>query len=389
MMKTSSSSENKPCCSKSCKKNTDSLNSKITKLTDKLDDSENVLFHYKAGLAQVEARLAEHRNQEVKYWNCIESLTKELELIKKEKEGLESKLTGFQTASKDLDSLLESQRLDKNKEGLGYSAVPPPLAQVYSPPKKDLSWTRLLEFADDTVTDYSRAAPTIESSPDDVQNKNPSVTKTEASPSTISSKPFIKFVKAADRSTEDKTDKKETARKSTVKYVELYRKPSKKSTVRGNQINWNNLKSQQLDHGRSWVKNNNTHKTHSYAQRPFQRESAVRTQSQVLRVSTVCCCCSRQVNTARPKEVINRRNWVNDIKASACWVWKSVKPNSASIILKKYDYVDGNSGTKLKDSVRTKRSRGSKSTEVVDYILQVKKKLLTKKLEDSKAEHQV
>nr|GEZ00897.1 hypothetical protein [Tanacetum cinerariifolium] len=374
MMKTSSSSENKPCCSKSCKKNTDSLNSKITKLTDKLDDRENVLLHYKAGLAQVEARLAEHRNQEVKYCekikilefkvkargNCIESLTKELELIKKEKEGLESKLTGFQTASKDLDSLLESQRLDKNKEGLGYSAVPPPPAQVYSPPKKDLSWTGLLEFADDTVTDYSRAVPTIESSPDDVQNKNPSVTKTEASPSTISSKPFIKFVKVADRSTEDKIDKKETARKSTVKYAELYRKPSKK---------W-------VDHGRSWAKNNNTHKSmspipdihrpyrppirpvrsninvaqhertsfykpaHSYAQRPFQRESAVRTQSRVLKVSTVCCCCSRQVNTARPKEVINRRNWVNDIKASACWVWKHVKPNSASIILKKYDYVD-------------------------------------------------
>nr|GFA93826.1 hypothetical protein [Tanacetum cinerariifolium] len=98
------------------------------------------------------------------------------ELLKKEKGELETKLTGFQTASKDLDSLLESQRLNKNKEGLGYSVVPPPPAQVYSPPKKDLSWTGLREFADDTVTDYSRPAPTIESSPDDAQNRNPSVT---------------------------------------------------------------------------------------------------------------------------------------------------------------------------------------------------------------------
>nr|GFB70210.1 hypothetical protein [Tanacetum cinerariifolium] len=62
-------------------------------------------------------------------------------------------------SSKDLDKLLESQRLDKNKEGLGYSAVPPHPAQVYSLPKKDLSWTGLPEFADDTVTDYSRPAP--------------------------------------------------------------------------------------------------------------------------------------------------------------------------------------------------------------------------------------
>nr|GEZ34192.1 hypothetical protein [Tanacetum cinerariifolium] len=97
----------------------------------------------------------------------IEILKKELELIKKAKEGLDSKLTCFQTASKHLDSLLESQRLDKNKEGLGYSVVPPHPAQIYSLPKKDISWTSLPEFKDDTVTDYSRPAPTVESSPDD------------------------------------------------------------------------------------------------------------------------------------------------------------------------------------------------------------------------------
>nr|GEU76578.1 ubiquitin hydrolase [Tanacetum cinerariifolium] len=227
MVKSSSSSENEPCCSKSCKKNTDSLNSKITELTDKLGDRENMLFHYKAGLAQVEARLAEHKNQELKYCekikvlefkvesraDCIESLTKKLELIKKEKKGLDSKLAGFQTASKDLDNLLESQRSHKNKEGLGYSVVPPPPAQVYSPPKKDMSWTGLPEFADDTITDYSRPSPAIE------------------------------IDKAAER---PKTDKGETVKKPAVKYAELYRKPSKKSTVRGNQRNWNNLKSQQL-----------------------------------------------------------------------------------------------------------------------------------------------
>nr|GFC94221.1 hypothetical protein [Tanacetum cinerariifolium] len=57
-------------------------------------------------------------------------------------------------------------------------------------------------------------------------------------------------------------------------------------------------------------------------------------------VSTVCCCCSRHVNTAKPKALINRRNRVKDVQASASWVWKSVKPNSTSIILKRYDYVD-------------------------------------------------
>nr|GEZ34709.1 hypothetical protein [Tanacetum cinerariifolium] len=121
-------------------------------------------------LAQVEARLAEHRSQELKYCkkirvlafqtesraNCIESLTNDLELLKKKKGELETKLTGFQTASKDLDSLFESQRLDKKKEGLGHNDVPPPPAQVYSPPKKDMSWNGLFKFKDDTVTDYMK-----------------------------------------------------------------------------------------------------------------------------------------------------------------------------------------------------------------------------------------
>nr|GEY36382.1 hypothetical protein [Tanacetum cinerariifolium] len=61
----------------------------------------------------------------------------------------------------------ESKRSDKSKDGLGYSVVPPPSAQIYSSPKKDFSWTGLPEFKDDTVTDYNRPTPTIESSPDD------------------------------------------------------------------------------------------------------------------------------------------------------------------------------------------------------------------------------
>nr|GFA75589.1 hypothetical protein [Tanacetum cinerariifolium] len=40
--------------------------------------------------------------------------------------------TSFQTASKDLNSLLESQRSDKNKEGLGYSVVPPSYSSLFS-----------------------------------------------------------------------------------------------------------------------------------------------------------------------------------------------------------------------------------------------------------------
>nr|GEY78877.1 hypothetical protein [Tanacetum cinerariifolium] len=137
-----------------------------------------------------------------KYWRSLK------------KESLDSKLTRFQSASKYLDNLLESQISDRNKEGLGYSVVLPPPTQVYSPSKKDISWIGLPEFADDTI-----------------------VAETRASSSTILSKPAIKFVKAAERPTEIKTNKVETVKKPAVKYAEMYRITSKSSNVRGNQRN--------------------------------------------------------------------------------------------------------------------------------------------------------
>nr|GEZ35750.1 ribonuclease H-like domain-containing protein [Tanacetum cinerariifolium] len=167
---------------------------------------------------------------------------KKLETLQQEKEAVDGKLAGLLTASKDLDNLVESQRSKKNKEGLGYTAVPPPTAQLYLSPKKDLSWTGLPKCVDDTVTDYSRPSPTVESISKDDQNRNPS--ETVASP--ITSKPFIKFVKPKDSQSNSKTDKKETPTKPPVKYAEQYRKPNMKPNIRGNQRNWNNLKSHQL-----------------------------------------------------------------------------------------------------------------------------------------------
>nr|GEU35300.1 hypothetical protein [Tanacetum cinerariifolium] len=168
---------------------------------------------------------------------------KKLETLKVEKDGVDGKLGGLLKASKDLDNLIESQRSEKIKDGLGYSAVPPPTAQLYLSPTKDLSWTGLPECADDTVTDYSRPSPTVESTSGDDQNKNSSAFENGDSTNSILSKPAVKFVKAADRST---TNKVEAVKKPSVKYAEMYRRTTKKPNVRGNQMNWNNLKSYQL-----------------------------------------------------------------------------------------------------------------------------------------------
>nr|GFB30496.1 hypothetical protein [Tanacetum cinerariifolium] len=188
--------------SKDCKKNNDSLN---------------------------KSRLVEYKEREVKYIEkiktlefysesnkrCIETLKKNLETLKQEKEGVDGKLAGLLTVLKDLDNLIKSQRSDKNNKGLGYTVVLPPPVQLYLSPKKDLSWTGLPECTDDTVTDYSKPSPTVEITSEENQNRNPSISKNVASP--ITPKPFIKFVKPKDSQSESKTDKKETPKKLPVK----------------------------------------------------------------------------------------------------------------------------------------------------------------------------
>nr|GEU41351.1 hypothetical protein [Tanacetum cinerariifolium] len=129
---------------------------------------------------------------------CIESLRKELENLKKEKEVVDGKLAGLLTASKDLDNLIESQR----------------------------------------------PSPTVESSSKEDQNRNPSTSENVASP--ITPKPFVKFVKTSDSQSKSKTDEKETPKKPPVKDAKQYKKLNKKPNLRGNQRNWNNLKSHQL-----------------------------------------------------------------------------------------------------------------------------------------------
>nr|GFB39587.1 hypothetical protein [Tanacetum cinerariifolium] len=133
-------------CSKDYKKNNDSLNIEYKEMEVKYIEKIRTLEYY---------------NESYKESN--ESLKKKLETLQQEKEGVDGKLAGLLTASKALENLIESQRSEKNKEGLGYTAVPPPTAQLYLSPKKDLSWTGLSEYADDTVTDYSRPSSTIES----------------------------------------------------------------------------------------------------------------------------------------------------------------------------------------------------------------------------------
>ncbi|GJX80162.1 reverse transcriptase domain-containing protein [Tanacetum coccineum] len=227
-------------------KNIENLNNRIIKLNEELSDCEIDLYNYKRGLSQVEARLVEFKNNEIKFCerirvlerdlelrdNKIENLRNELEEVKKEKESIEFKIEKFDNASKDLDCLLGTQRSVKDKTGLGLN-----------------EYTGLPEFVDDTVIDYSRPTPSIDVSKD-VSDEQKAIWKSNSasfseqggSVGNVVSKPMIRFVKETGCPSVSKVNNTEKSKKPTVKYAEMY----KLQRPRGNQRNWNNQKSQQL-----------------------------------------------------------------------------------------------------------------------------------------------
>nr|GFC54119.1 hypothetical protein [Tanacetum cinerariifolium] len=199
---------------------------------------------YKLGIDQLERRLAEYKEREVKYIETIRSLerdkeynlrkinklTNEVETLQEEKDVVDGKLARLIKSSKDLEDIIESQRSKNVKEGVEYNAVPPPAADLYFSPKKDLSWTGLPEFVDDTVTDYSRPSPTVESTSPEDQNKNSTTAENGESTDSILSKPAVKFVKAGDRPAERPTTNKaefvKAVERPTTNKVETAKKPA-------------------------------------------------------------------------------------------------------------------------------------------------------------------
>nr|GEY91598.1 hypothetical protein [Tanacetum cinerariifolium] len=180
-------------------------------------------------------RLGHIRNecQKLRNQNQVNQIWKENVRKNSKKDVVDGKLARLLKSSKDLESLIESQRPEKIKDGLGYNAVPPPPADLY-------------------LTDYSRPSPTIESTSVEGQNKHSTTTENGESTDSILSKPAVKFVEAGDRPAErpttnkaefvkaakrPTTDKVETVKKPAVRYAKMYRRTSKRSTVRGNQRN--------------------------------------------------------------------------------------------------------------------------------------------------------
>ncbi|GJW14867.1 putative ribonuclease H-like domain-containing protein [Tanacetum coccineum] len=92
---------------------------------------------------------------------------------------------------------------------------------------------------------------------------------------------------------------------------------------------------------------------HSTVKRPINNNTTFKNSNINQRVKTIK---GKNVNTARPKAVVNaaQGNNINAVKASTCWILKPKtkvldhvsKHNSASTILKRFDYIDAQGRSK-------------------------------------------
>ncbi|GJT05169.1 putative ribonuclease H-like domain-containing protein [Tanacetum coccineum] len=194
---------------------------------EEFNKSEFNLATYKRGFASVEEQLVFYKKNEVMFCDQIavlkrdtsfkdskiNALKSEIEKLKKEKDSNEIKIDKFENASKSLDKLIRSQISDNNRKGVGfisYNVVPPPPTGLFAPSTIDLSNSGLEEFQQPEFEGYGPKA-------------GKSVCK--------------------DTSNEVKKTPNAPLARKPVKYAEMYRSQK----PRGNQRNWNNLKSQQLE----------------------------------------------------------------------------------------------------------------------------------------------
>nr|GEZ27003.1 putative ribonuclease H-like domain-containing protein [Tanacetum cinerariifolium] len=258
--------------------------------------------------------------------NRIECITIELEMLKKEKEGLDSKLIGFQSASKDLDTLLGSQRGNQRNwnnlksQQLGKNFLMKNKACFNCGDFDHLSydsgkWVEKGKSRPKNNTHKSIAPRTIFHKSDRSPTRTTRPNMNDAQPKRTSFyKPAHSYVRRTFQRTSVVRTQFRVPRVSTVnrKFPTVNRKfPTDyepydegyvsfgqggckitgKGSIKTGKLEFENITPMRINRpnmNAAQLKRTSFYKpSHSYVSRPFQRKSAVKTQVRVLRVPTV------------------------------------------------------------------------------------------------------
>nr|GEV07933.1 retrovirus-related Pol polyprotein from transposon TNT 1-94 [Tanacetum cinerariifolium] len=223
----------------------------------------------------------------------ITVLKSKLEMISKENDDIEIKIKKFENASQSLDKLIGSQITNKSNRSLryvSYNAILPPYTGRFTPPRIDLSYIDLLEFAETSVESYGFK-------PIEVVNQTFSVKIFEP----VKENNDAPLIEDWESEGEDEVESPPKIERKTVE-------PS-------------------VDKVEVDIPKQNDKST----RRPVKYAEKYRTQR------------PRGANTIKGK------GWANKgkaVKASACWVWRPIKLDSASIVLKKHTYINAQGRSK-------------------------------------------
>nr|GEU77673.1 retrovirus-related Pol polyprotein from transposon TNT 1-94 [Tanacetum cinerariifolium] len=244
---------------------------------------------------------------------------------------------------------------DQAEEGLGYNVVPPLYTKNFMPSKPDLSG--LEEFVNEPIV----SEPTVKKLVVETSEAKASADKPKANACHYHQRqiPNQRVVKPnwnnANRVNHHNFPKKThpSPKRSMVPKATLMRS-GLVSVTTARPVN---IAQPKTTVNSARPMSNVFNKAHSTVRRPIHKQIAFKNSYVNQKVNTVR---SKTVNTARPKAVVNvvQGNVVNDVKALACWVWKPKtkvidnvsKHNSASITLKKFDYIDAQGRSKVIDS---------------------------------------
>nr|GEU90210.1 retrovirus-related Pol polyprotein from transposon TNT 1-94 [Tanacetum cinerariifolium] len=289
---------------------------------------------------------------------------KKLKTVQNKKDGIQLTVKKLENASKSLNKLIDSQNVDNCKKVLGYNAVPPPYTDLKSDdedesvphPKIENKIVKpsvaKVEFVKPKKTE-STCLDHLQKECNHHQRKfqNQKVVKPVWNYNQRVN--YKNFVKNTYFCPKRNIDPRAVLIKSGIKSVNAARLKFSKAAITvstARPVNTAHPKTtMNVVKPRSYISNS----AHSLVKRPIQSKIAFKNSFINQRVNTVR---NKQVNNARPKAVLNavKGNEVYAVKASTCWVWKPKikildnvsKHNSASITLKKYDYIDAQGRSK-------------------------------------------
>ncbi|GKD15820.1 ribonuclease H-like domain-containing protein, partial [Tanacetum coccineum] len=122
--------------------------------SDQAEEGPKIMHSWPTHLQVLIMRFEKYELMVVAYKSgeiTIRELKKKLEIVQKEKDGIQFNVDKLENASKSLNKIIESQIEENCKKGLGYNAVPPPLTGNFMPSKSDLSFTGLEEFTSESI----------------------------------------------------------------------------------------------------------------------------------------------------------------------------------------------------------------------------------------------